>query len=288
MQKAGTGWLYDTLAGMPGVCVHPIKEFHHFDYRLSETGVDVDQHEHRLRRSVAKYAPQVPAEDRMPDFEARLNAYLEAGCSDEGYLNLFSTPEGQIAGDFTPAYSILDSTAVGKVKAVLPEAKILLLIRHPVDRAWSQYTVNLRGEARAALDDHAEDLRRPGKRAALKSEMQTRATAAHLDAFLQTSELTQRGFPTRIYDTWRAFYPDLHVIGFDDITRRPERVTAYLYHTLLPGSTPRRHETTQNRKQALIKIGPTDEQRDILERYFAEEIARCRETFPDQTRDWRA
>lgn len=277
MQKAGTGWLYDALIGMPRVSAHPIKEFHHFDYRLANTETDAEQHAARLRRGVAKYGSRLNDPERMKDVAARLERYLDAGCPDEAYLDLFATPEGQIAGDFTPAYSMLDEAAVRKVHAVLPDAKILLLVRNPIDRAWSQYNVTLRREVRA------EGGR---KRAGVQAEMNRRASLEHLEAFLETPAASRRSFPSRVHEAWSAVYPDLHVIGFDDIAKRPEQVRTYLCDNILPPGSEPSTPTVGNRKAGFLKVKKTPAHRDFLAAYFADEIARCRDIFPTLTREW--
>jgi hypothetical protein len=45
---------------------------------------------------------------------------------------------GGITGDITPAYAILDEERVRFMSSLMPEAKILFMVRNPIDRAWSQ------------------------------------------------------------------------------------------------------------------------------------------------------
>ena len=46
--------------------------------------------------------------------------------------------EGRLRGEFTPRY-LLSETALDRIARHAPEAKILVLLREPVARAWSQY-----------------------------------------------------------------------------------------------------------------------------------------------------
>ncbi|MBU0689901.1 MAG: sulfotransferase domain-containing protein [Gammaproteobacteria bacterium] len=51
------------------------------------------------------------------------------------YRNHF-VPE-QINGDITPAYGVLPEAKVVEIHQLTPQAKLLLSMRHPIDRAWS-------------------------------------------------------------------------------------------------------------------------------------------------------
>ena len=50
-------------------------------------------------------------------------------------------PRPQVTGEATPSYMLGFSTA-RTIAAVLPAAKILLILRHPVDRFYSEYVVD--------------------------------------------------------------------------------------------------------------------------------------------------
>lgn len=46
-------------------------------------------------------------------------------------------PEGAKTGEVTPAYAILPPQAVAEVRREFPEARLVYLMRNPVERAWS-------------------------------------------------------------------------------------------------------------------------------------------------------
>ena len=48
-----------------------------------------------------------------------------------------------MTGDITPAYSRLDDSAVEYVNTLLPVARIIFLLRNPVERAWSHAVMDL-------------------------------------------------------------------------------------------------------------------------------------------------
>ena len=56
--------------------------------------------------------------------------------NDEWYLSLFAGRVG-ISGDITPTYGLLSEADVDSMKSVIPNVKIIFLLRDPIDRAWS-------------------------------------------------------------------------------------------------------------------------------------------------------
>jgi hypothetical protein len=59
---------------------------------------------------------------------------------DDGwYASLFEpAEEGKTVGEYTPSYSVIDRDMVARVHELMPEAKIVLMMRNPIERAWSQ------------------------------------------------------------------------------------------------------------------------------------------------------
>ena len=58
---------------------------------------------------------------------------------DDGwYAALFAAGGGKTTGEITPNYSVLDREQIAHVHEIMPEAKIVFLMRNPIERAWSQ------------------------------------------------------------------------------------------------------------------------------------------------------
>ncbi|TYO91290.1 sulfotransferase [Oceanicella actignis] len=138
-QRCGTTWLYHALRCAPGIWTPPVKELHHFD--VGAQGVEVWPYRYRrhLRSRAAHYAGRLAGRrDAIVDplWDAR---YFLGRRSDDWYAGLFARARarGQVAGEITPAYSILPEATVARVAARFPDAKILLILRDPLARAWS-------------------------------------------------------------------------------------------------------------------------------------------------------
>jgi Sulfotransferase family len=158
-QKAGTTWLYFNLNLQTGFSMLPIKEFHYFD--RSETYPSMNT------LSVTRACERL----RSPAFckltakrilRALARANLRRACwwakysfsdySDSWYRSLFAAERG-ITGDITPSYSILNEEDVRRMHATAPHAKIIFLIRNPIDRAWSMFRFMAKAERNVDVTD---------------------------------------------------------------------------------------------------------------------------------------
>jgi Sulfotransferase family len=126
--KAGTTSVYHELARHPAIYMSPIKEPHFFS---------------RIE----------PASSRKAFFPH---------VDDEGeYLALFAgATNEEVLGEASTSY-LWDRRAAERIKRVVPEARILILLRDPIDRAYSQYWNDVREgiERRSFLDALIEEQR---------------------------------------------------------------------------------------------------------------------------------
>ena len=102
--KSGTTWLYQELKKHPGVRMPHIKEIAWF----------------------------ISLETRQ------LPWYKPNAQSWEEYLALFGSTDGFVTGDVTPYY-MCEQGAAAEMQARLPNARLLAILRDPVERAFSQY-----------------------------------------------------------------------------------------------------------------------------------------------------
>ncbi len=128
--KAGTTALYWYLTEHPAVFMSPVKETNFFAYGLDEAGRPLfgDPELHRFPVKTL-----------------------------DAYTALFADrrKEHEAIGEASPLY-LESPQAAGRIRALLPEARIICSIRHPVDRAYSDYLMYLRRRGRRL--DVARDL----------------------------------------------------------------------------------------------------------------------------------
>lgn len=122
-EKGGTTWLFHVLSQHPQIFLPDTKELGFFNARNSEM-IETDR-------------------------------FRKRGWS--WYLRFFAHRGDKIAGDITPMY-LCDELAPGRIRAFYPEAKIIAILRNPVDRAISHYWMKWNmGKVALSLDEVAAD-----------------------------------------------------------------------------------------------------------------------------------
>jgi len=135
-QKAATSWLYAILKQHPNVWMPPIKEVHFFD-RLAKQRLDL-----RRYRGIAEKRRRLAVEQGLDaeliDYFGRVSSYDEASL--DWYREVFSWPVAPDVkiGDITPAYLDIPEQTVRYAREQLGDIKIIVIVRHPLDRELSQ------------------------------------------------------------------------------------------------------------------------------------------------------
>ena len=147
--KAATSWLYHNLRQHSGIWLPPRKELHYFDrspiypspsYLASEHLVDrLFGTEPHNRGFINRFMRGVAHGVRDKDWNATqwTLRYFLGTYNDDWYRSLFRFGEGRTKGEITPSYSILGLEDVKHIREMFPELKVILILRNPVDRAWS-------------------------------------------------------------------------------------------------------------------------------------------------------
>lgn len=198
-QRSGTTWLAQALGAVPGLWLPPCKELHYFD---QVHGVEAETWPGFRRAFLDGERAAAP-----PDRLAWALRFAAGGPIDDvWYADLFAeAPDGARLGEATPAYALLPEAGVAHVARIMPDVRLLLLIRDPVERAWSGAIHAARHERPDAPVDEA-DVRR----------------------HLATAGVERR---SRYVDTlarWEAVFGAgaVRVLFFDDIAIDPDRVLA--------------------------------------------------------------
>ena len=123
--KSGTTWIYDMLSAAPGYWLPPVKEIGYFG------GGAQPARDAALRRW--RESDFIPAEDAA--WAAR---FADGPRDDAWYRSLFEPAGDRLTGDISPAYCWLPPEGMAHVNRVASHARILLLVRDPVERAMSQ------------------------------------------------------------------------------------------------------------------------------------------------------
>lgn len=152
--KGGTTALYNLLDRHPGIHLPPIKETNFFS-RADMRPADFSR-EYALDVGLdpAKYI-----RDGMKEV-----VHIAHVNEPAHYAALYSKArEGQVLGEVCPSYAICPSAAAA-IHAARPGARVFFMLRDPVQRAWSQYIMNLR-EGKTMEKDFLKEVRQDAERA---------------------------------------------------------------------------------------------------------------------------
>lgn len=163
-QKAGTSWVHAQLARSPEIGFPRGKEVHYWDWVQ------------RGKRPL------------------NLIRYVEPFARD--------ADSPRLLGDMTPAYATVRPEYVHLHAQMYPEAPLFMLLRDPVERAWSA----------ARMDWAAEH-----------PQASMTPDPAWLAAYLRDPEVLAKGDYARSLRTWGAYFPSgrLRAFMYADIARRP-------------------------------------------------------------------
>ena len=129
--KAGTTSLYHYLDQHPDIYMSPIKEPCHFCYEVRPENFEPSLRERaiQLEKDVLEYL-------HGPMDRKRSGGIVTEW---EDYLRLFTAATTQrVVGEASVNY-LLSKSAAGAIAGRLPHARIIMVLRSPADRAFSQY-----------------------------------------------------------------------------------------------------------------------------------------------------
>ena len=185
--KSGTTALYWYLAEHPAVFMSPVKETNYFAYGLDAEGKLLYRH---------------------PDFHRYPVKSLRQ------YEALFAAAgHAEAIGEVSPIY-LECPQAAGRIREQLPSARLVCVLRHPVDRAYSDYQMYLRSSGQHF--DPARDL------------SATSAWAQPDSHWMRIGKYHEQ--LTRYFEAFPR--EQMHIFLFDDLKRSPLGVVQELYRFL--------------------------------------------------------
>ena len=206
-QKAGTTWLHDNLKEHPQIWMPPVKELHYLDHAQLSLRKRLFGRAMQLktgRRHLLTTALSLNRPNGASDFAWALR-YCLGRRDDDWYQSLFPRLEGKITGEICPGYCRLDANAVGVVRSKMPNAKIIYMLRNPVDRAWSTAVMHFNKKKFGGID---------------------RFTRPEIRAHLSAPKTLAHSNYLRNLDAWERHFGDgqLFVGFFDELSISPRQL----------------------------------------------------------------
>ncbi len=218
------------LSSHPDVWTPPLKELHYFDQRAGEPSFGAP---------VARLLAKQTADDWYPwvwryQLKTRLRGHRERfdrqgflwdlrffACSpsDRWYASLFRGGKGKTRGEITPQYSILEEEGVARIHSLMPNARILFLMRNPIERVYAASVWRLHMLIARNL---------------LEGQTVEAATDEQLFEGFDHPEVRAETDYVRILQKWQRFYPEDQIfVGFiEDVHFHPIRLLRHLYNFL--------------------------------------------------------
>ena len=210
MERAGSSWIFYMLASHPDVWVPPIKELHYFDsIDPQSNSLNWRREKHLNIRLRGKLAPLLKKPADRPQFFKNSYAeylkwdwrYFRGTQNDEWYKSLFDETftKGRISGEVTAAYSTLSEPVVAEFAQSFPKTKILLSVRHPMERTKSSLLHYIRGVLKKPIAD---------------------CTERELLDWLNQPLVLERSRISKMLKIWRSYIDDdrLCLIDFNEIS----------------------------------------------------------------------
>jgi hypothetical protein len=272
VQKAGTTWLYENLSKHSEFWLPFLKEVDYFNYLYlpkQREWITPFLHERCVRNILQISRGQgwwanKEAEQRLNAVE-RVARLLVDPINDEWYARVFNAaPPEAIAGDITPEYSLLPKEGIEHLLRLNPQAKIVLMLRNPIDRDLSHARMVLKNEPEIIESDLLRVTNNP-------------------DVYCRSD------YPKIIAD-WQALVPEkqLKIVFYDHIVSRPVallmEITEFLGRESHEADWLQATKTVHKGREAKI---PDSVYTTIAARHAAV-IEWMAERYPNPCRDWLA
>jgi hypothetical protein len=159
-QKAGTTWLYEVMKCHHEIEVPFIKEIHYFDNTWPETKLcrniglyrrffDSKFYNKQWRRHLFIFVKHFIRQRNLKMIPWGWHYFFNRR-NDNWYGKLF-LGSSSYSIDITPTYGILEEEKVKHIKNLIPDAKIILIMRNPIDRSWSHARMQLLRRAKKSI-----------------------------------------------------------------------------------------------------------------------------------------
>jgi len=143
-QRGGTTWLGEFLSTHPEVSFSPHKELHYFDTKYLKICKKYDlRFETKLIKKVEKIKKTGLKKHTVKQLKLLIDR-LEMRHNEDAYIKYFENIYNgeKISGEISPSYSMLNEYGFSQIKRMIPNVKIIYILRNPIDRFWSQILLN--------------------------------------------------------------------------------------------------------------------------------------------------
>lgn len=185
------------------------------------------------------------------------------------YSNCFQVRGKKVAGDITPSYCLIPEERVEFMHRIMPDVKLIFMLRNPVDRAWSGLLMHF--FKRKEMDEQA-------------------LSEDKMLNYLKKEAVVKRGFYTKSMERFLNFYDkeQLLVLDFDRISSEPEEVLREVFNYIGVSSDLSEFKFDPSKKVHTRKkdLEMPDAVRSFLEETYKPELEILSKTYPEIASKW--
>ncbi|MDB3988881.1 sulfotransferase [Pseudomonadales bacterium] len=215
--RSGTTWISEQLSQHPAVWIPSRKELHYWTrkekykspsflgqkniavrYFFSHYSFDLWL---RFIRAIGKSFIDMNAKSLKWNL-----SYFLGRPNNEWYSGLFAGHPEKITGEFTPAYSLMDDEDVSDLVSAYPKIKAIMILRNPIERAWSTILYHDKRRMISIADMTREEIKE----------------------YLSKSQILERSDYLSIINRWssRLAKDQLLIVYYDEISNNPAKLYA--------------------------------------------------------------
>jgi hypothetical protein len=273
--KSGTTWLHRNLRNHAELWLPPIKELHYLDYCGKDRGgLPLLMRDVCSRRRAGRFFNHHIARigrGKRPRHLLWGLRYFMLPSNERWYVSLFPRSE-LVPGECTPAYGPASAEAIERLSKILPDLKLIYLLRNPVHRDWSNIAMRLRRPWRGSIAIDGAD-------------------ATVVERQLESVQRTRASQYIENLERWERFYPreQIFVGFFEQVQNEPEDLLIRILD-FIGVEASGEHVPADIRKMTGSggRYGPIPDRyaRLLSERYF-DQIVRLHERFHNEyTKGW--
>lgn len=126
------------------------------------------------------------------------------------YSDIFRPGSQKVKGEITPGYSVIPMERIRFIRAIIPDVRLIFLIRNPIDRAWSQAFMNL---------------------VKLPNRQFEKVYESEFYAHFKAERSVRRGDYLTILNNWLSIFPreQMYIGFFENIANRPKDLLSKVF-----------------------------------------------------------
>jgi len=276
-QRSGTTWLHYNLQQHPEIWLPPLKELHYFDeVEMIRSLPSSEVSAYKLRRYKRHWwliSKSIKQKKKAEIIEPSLQMlrwywkYFIGPRNDRWYSSLFEMGKGKKIGEITPEYGPLNLESVKHIRELMPNTKIIFLMRNPIDRAWSHALKSVRDKKRSIESVSEAEFKQ------------------HFDCNLSRKKSDYRS----ILETWRTCYPEEQIFTafFEEVTECPEDLLVRIINFIgVESSFDRFDKTSYNKINSTKNTGIPQDFARYLSRIYYQEIEELNRYLGGYSHNW--